>query len=112
LEESLGEALHELNEQAAAIMKNLQEVVTEQAEERLRQCVEAAVKQMEAAVLEITNRSQQAWEQKIQALLDSAQERLKAQLAEHEANLAASATKVRRELARRLADLSSGVGED
>lgn len=112
MEESLGEALQQLNEQAAAIMKNLEEIVTEQTEERLRQSVEAAVQQVEAAALEITNRSQQVWEQKIQALTDSAQERLRTQLTEHEANLAASATKIRRELARRLADLSSGVGEE
>jgi hypothetical protein len=112
MEESLGEALRQLNEQAAVIVKNLQEIITEQTEERLRQSVEAAVQQVEAAALDITNRSQQVWEQRIQALTDSAQERLRTQLTEHEANLAASAAKVRRELARRLADLSSGVGED
>ena len=58
IEESLGEALQQLNEQAAAIRKNLQEVIAQQTEDRLRQCVEAAVRQVEAAALEITNRSQ------------------------------------------------------
>ena len=116
MEQSLGEALQQLNEQAAAIMKNLEEVITQQTEDRLRQCVEAALRQVEAAALDITNRSQPVWEQRIQALTDSAQEQLKTQLTEHETHLAASAAasavKVRRELARRLADLSRGVGED
>ena len=116
IEQSLGEALQQLNEQAAAIMKHLQEVITQQTEDRLRQCVEAALRQVEAAALDITNRSQPVWEQRIQALTDSAQEQLRTQLTEHETHLAASAAasavKLRRELARRLADLSKGVGED
>ena len=112
MEQSLGEALRQLNEQAAVIMKNLEEVITEQIEDRLRQSVEAALRQVEAAALDITNRSQPVWEQRIQALTDSAQEQLKTQLTEHETHLAASAAKVRRELARRLADLSKSVAED
>ncbi|MGH9786240.1 MAG: hypothetical protein ACRD88_18890, partial [Terriglobia bacterium] len=112
IEQSLGEALQQLNEQAVVIMKNLQEVIAEQADDHLQQCVAAAVRQMEAAALDITNRSQQVWEQRIQALTDSAQEQLRTQLKEHETHLAASAAKLRRELARRLADLSSDVGEE
>lgn len=90
IEQGLEAALRQLNEQAAMIMKNLLEVVTQQAEDHLRQSVEAAVQQVEAAA-------------------DSAQEQLKARLTEHEAALATSAVKARRELARRLA---SAVGED
>lgn len=112
MEQSLGEALQQLNEQAAAIMKNLEELITQQTEDRLRQSVEAALRQVEAAALDITNRSQRVWEQRIQALTVSVQEQLRTQLTEHEAHLAASAAKVRRELARRLADLSKGLGED
>lgn len=112
MEQSLAEALQQLNEQAAAIMKNLQEVITEQTEECLRQGVETALRQVEAAALDITNRSQRVWEQRIQALTDSAQEQLRTRFTEHETHLAASAAKVRRELARRLADLSSSLGED
>ena len=112
MEQSLGEALQQLNELATAIMKNLQEVVTQQTEEYLRQGVEAALGEMEAAARDITNRSQRVWEQRIQALTDSAQEQLRTQVTEQEAHLAASAAKLRRELARRLADLSRGIGED
>lgn len=72
MEQSVGEALQQLNEQAAAIMKNLQGVITQQTEDCLRQCVEAALRQVEAAALDITNRSQRVWEQRIQALTDSA----------------------------------------
>ncbi|OFV93817.1 MAG: hypothetical protein A3H28_01815 [Acidobacteria bacterium RIFCSPLOWO2_02_FULL_61_28] len=116
MEQSLGEALQQLNEQAAVIMKHLLEVITEQTEDRLRQSVEAALRQVEAAALDITNRSQRDWEQRIQALTDSAQEKLRTQLTEQETHLAASAAasavKLRRELARRLADLSKSVAED
>ena len=111
IEQSLGEALQQLNEQAVTIMKNLQEVIAEQADEHLRQSIAAAVQQMEAAASDMTTRSQQVLEQRIQALTDSMQEQLRAQVKEHEAQLAASAAKLRRELARRLADLSSEVGE-
>ena len=110
--QSLGEALQQLNEQAAEIMKKMPEVITQQTEARLRQGVEAALRHVEAAALDVTKRSQPVWEQRIQALADSAQEQLRAQLAEHETHLVASAAKLRRELARRLADLSGTVGED
>jgi len=45
IEQSVGEALLLLHEQAEVIMKNLQEVITQQTEDRLRQCVEAALQQ-------------------------------------------------------------------
>ena len=90
IQQSLEQALQQLNEQAAVIMTNLLKVVTPQAEAHLRQSVEGAVQQVKAAA-------------------DSAQEQLQARLTEHEAALAASAVKARRELARRLA---SAVGED
>jgi len=109
IEQSLEEATQHLNEQAAEIKKNLREFITRQIEDYLRQCVEAAVRQVEAAAQDVTTRSQTAWEQRIQALTSSAQEQLKARLAEHETTLAASAGKVRRELARKLAE---AVGEE
>jgi hypothetical protein len=90
IQQSLEQALQQLNEQAEVIMRNLLEVVTQQAGELLRPSAEAAVQQVEAAA-------------------DSAQEQLKTRLAEHESALATSAVKARRELARRLA---SAVGED
>ena len=45
IEQSLGEALRQLNNQAAAIMKNLREDITQQTDDLVRQCVEAALRQ-------------------------------------------------------------------
>ena len=45
IEQSVGEARQQLHEQAEEILKNLQEVITQQTEDRLRQCVEAAFEQ-------------------------------------------------------------------
>lgn len=112
LERNLEAALQRLNEQAAAIMKNLQEVVAHQTEEHLRRYVEEAVRQVETAALDVTKRNQPIWEEKIQRLTDRAQEQLRVRLAEHEASLATSAAKERRDLARKLANLSSAVAED
>lgn len=112
IEQYAADALQLLNEQATEIMKNLQEMITQQTEEHLRRCVEAAAQQVEAAARDVTNRSQLVWEKRIQALTDSAQEQLKARLKEHEANLETNAAKARRSLALKLANLSSAVEED
>ena len=116
IEQYVGDALQLLNEQAAEIMKNLQEMIAQQTEEHLSRCVEEAVRQVqaaaEAAALNVTDRNQPLWEERIRSLTDSAQEQLRARLAEHEASLSTSAAKARRDLARKLADLSSAVGED
>jgi hypothetical protein len=105
-------ALQLLNEQAAEIMKRVQERITQQTEEHLRRCVEEAVQQVEAAARDVTGRSQPVWEERIRSLADSAQEQLRARLKEHEASLETSAAKARRSLALKLANLSSAVAED
>jgi hypothetical protein len=106
------EALQLLNDQTAAMMRNLQELIARQTEEHLSRCVEAAVQQVEEAARDVTNRSRPVWEERIRSATDSAQEQLRARLKEHEATLATSAVKARRDLARKLADLSSAVAED
>jgi len=106
------EALQLLNDQAAGMMRDVQELIAQQTEEHLRRAVETAVRQVEAAAREVTDRSQPVWEERIRSLADSAQAQLRARLSEHEATLAASAVKARRDLARKLADLSSAVAED
>jgi PilZ domain len=112
IEQYAADALQSLNEQAAVIMKNLGELITEQTEEHLRRSIAAAVEQVEAAVQDVTKRNQTVWEEQIRSLTDAAQEQLQARLTEHEATLAASAVKARRDLARKLANLSSAVAED
>ena len=112
IEQYATDALQLLNEQAAVIMKNLGEMITQQTEENLRRCVEAAVRQVEAAAVDVTNRNQPVWEERIRSLADAAREQLQARFTEHEASLAASAVKARRDLARKLANLSSAVAED
>jgi len=112
IEQSLQNAVQRLNEQAADIMKNLLEVIVRQTEENLRQGVAAAIRQIEGTAVDVTNRSQADWEQRIQALTRSAEEQLRTRLAEHETQLAASATKGRRELVRKLAEISSAVAEE
>jgi hypothetical protein len=111
IEQYTVEALQVLNDQAAAIMRNLQEMITEHTEEHVRRCAEAAVQQVETAARDVTERSKPVWEQQIRSLTDSAQEQLRTRLKEHEAALADAAGKERRNLARKLAELSTAVAE-
>ena len=112
IEQYATEALQLLNDQAAAMLRSLQEMMTQQTDEHVRRCVEATVRQVETAAREVTDRNQPLWEERIRSITDSAEEQLRARLKEHEAALATSAVKARRNLARKLADLSSAVAED
>ncbi len=111
IEECLGNALQEMK-QHSDIMRQTQEDIATQAEERLRRAVESAVEQLETRSVELTERHRQACEQSLRAIEAAAEEHLKAQATEYDARLATSAKKTRNELARALADIGDGLGRD
>jgi F0F1-type ATP synthase membrane subunit b/b' len=111
IEQSLAKALHSLDRRAEEITTNLSESIVRQTEERVRHSVESALRQLEAGAIEIIERNKPAWEQQLLSVTNAAQEQLKLQLAESDAHLADSSAKVRRELAGKLAELSTLLSE-
>jgi len=73
IEQSLQDALQQLNRQTAEIMKDMQEVIIQQTQDRLRQSVETALQHVEAAGRDAMKKSQTVWQQKIKAVTDSCQ---------------------------------------
>jgi hypothetical protein len=73
IEQSLQDALQQLNRQTAEIMRDMQEVITQHTQDRVRQSVETALQKVEAAGHDAIQRSQSVWQQRIQAVTDSCQ---------------------------------------
>lgn len=73
IEQSLQDALRQLNLQTAEIMKDMQDVIIQQTQDRVRQSVETALQQVEEAGRDAIRRSQAVWQQRIKAVTDSCQ---------------------------------------
>ena len=73
IEQSLQDALQQLNRQITEIMEDMQGMILQQTQDRVRQSVEAALHQVEAAGREAIQRSQAIWQQRIKAVTDSRQ---------------------------------------
>ena len=108
-EECLGNALQELK-QIADTMRRMQEDTTAQAEDRIGRAVEAALEQLETRAIEVTDRYRQVCEQNLHAIEAAAEEHVNARATEHDARIAASAKKIRIELARMLIDIGNELG--
>lgn len=112
IEESLGGVLEEVHQRAEEILAERQRAFSGQAEEELHRAVETALGQLEMKAIDVIARNQRAWEQTLHALGQAAEEQLRVRLAEYEGRLEASADKVRRELARKLAEAGSSLGRE
>lgn len=72
IEQNVRESLRQLHKQTTEIMKDMQEVIARETQERVRQSVETALQQVEAAALDLIRRNQSARQPKIKTPTDSA----------------------------------------
>jgi len=107
IKETLQEALKVLSARADEIQTRASSDFAMQLQGRVEQALSVAMERLEARASEIISRNQRDWEQNLESLRSSAEDRLRAQVAEQEKCLVANVEKIRDDLAQKLADASS-----